>query len=153
MNLWPCLFFMQIHIRFISGENIWAGLQDHMLRPGAFLLMSMFPIEIFRASKWELTQHLKGQGNSRTVCSYFERHYLLVQTNVLGRGNSGVCVCVLSHVQLLLTPRTVAHHAPLSMGFFFQDCKYICHLASRYSHWNVSGGPSFFFYLFLLVGG
>ena len=51
MNLWPCLFFLQIHIRFISGENISAGLQDRVLRPVAFLLISIFPIEIFRASK------------------------------------------------------------------------------------------------------
>ena len=40
---------MQIHIRFIPGENIWAGLQNHVLRPGAFLLMSIFPIEIFQS--------------------------------------------------------------------------------------------------------
>ena len=28
---------------------------------------------------------------------------------------------MLSHVQLLATPRTVAHPAPLSMGFFRQE--------------------------------
>ena len=28
-----------------------------------------------------------------------------------------VCVCVLSHVQLVMTPWTVGHQAPLSMGF------------------------------------
>ena len=28
---------------------------------------------------------------------------------------------MLSHVQLLATPRTVAHQAPLSMGFFRQE--------------------------------
>ena len=27
------------------------------------------------------------------------------------------CVCVLSHVQLFVTPWTVAHQAPLSLGF------------------------------------
>ena len=31
-------------------------------------------------------------------------------------------VCVLSHVQLFVTPWTVAHQAPLSMGFFRQEC-------------------------------
>ena len=28
-----------------------------------------------------------------------------------------VCVCVLSHIRLFVTPWTVAHQAPLSMGF------------------------------------
>ena len=30
--------------------------------------------------------------------------------------------CVLSHVQLFLTPWTLAHQAPLSMGFSRQEC-------------------------------
>ena len=29
--------------------------------------------------------------------------------------------CMLSHVQLFVTPWTVAHQAPLSMGFFRQE--------------------------------
>ena len=49
--------------------------------------------DFFRASKWELT-HLKGQGNSNTVCSYLEWHCLLIQTNVPELGKSGMCVCV-----------------------------------------------------------
>ena len=32
-----------------------------------------------------------------------------------------ICACVLSHVQLCATPWTVAHQAPLSMGFFRQE--------------------------------
>ena len=32
-----------------------------------------------------------------------------------------VCVCVLSHVQLFATPRTVSHQAPLSLGFPRQE--------------------------------
>ena len=32
-----------------------------------------------------------------------------------------MCVCVLSHVQLFATPWTVAHQAPLSMGFSRQE--------------------------------
>ena len=32
-----------------------------------------------------------------------------------------VCVCVLSRVRLFATPRTVAHQAPLSMGFPRQE--------------------------------
>ena len=32
-----------------------------------------------------------------------------------------VCACVLSHVQLFVTPWTVAHQAPLSMGFSRQE--------------------------------
>ena len=32
-----------------------------------------------------------------------------------------VCVCVLSHVQLFVTPQTVAYQAPLSMGFSRQE--------------------------------
>ena len=32
-----------------------------------------------------------------------------------------VCVCVLSHVQLFVTPWTVAHQAPLSVGFSRQE--------------------------------
>ena len=31
------------------------------------------------------------------------------------------CVCVPSHVQLFVTPWTVAHQAPLSMGFSWQE--------------------------------
>ena len=31
------------------------------------------------------------------------------------------CVCVLSHARLFVTPLTVAHQAPLSMGFFSQE--------------------------------
>ena len=30
--------------------------------------------------------------------------------------------CLLSHVQLFTTPWTVAHQAPMSMGFFRQEC-------------------------------
>ena len=37
------------------------------------------------------------------------------------RIESGVCVCVLSHVQLFAIPRIVAHQAPLSMGFSRQE--------------------------------
>ena len=37
------------------------------------------------------------------------------------RGFSRVCVCVRSHVQLFTTPWTVAHQAPLSMGFSRQQ--------------------------------
>ena len=33
-----------------------------------------------------------------------------------------VCVSVLSRVQLFVTPRTVAHQAPLSMGLSRQEC-------------------------------
>ena len=32
-----------------------------------------------------------------------------------------VCVLVLSHVQLFATPQTVAHRAPLSVGFSRQE--------------------------------
>ena len=32
-----------------------------------------------------------------------------------------MCVCVLSHVQLFVTPWTVAHQDPLSMGFSRQE--------------------------------
>ena len=32
-----------------------------------------------------------------------------------------VCVCALSHVRLFAIPWTVAHQAPLSMGFFRQE--------------------------------
>ena len=32
-----------------------------------------------------------------------------------------VCVCRFGHVQLFATPRTAAHHAPLSMRFSRQD--------------------------------
>ena len=33
----------------------------------------------------------------------------------------GMCVCALSHVQLFVTLWTVAHQAPLSMGFSRQE--------------------------------
>ena len=32
-----------------------------------------------------------------------------------------VCVCVYTHIHTHTTPRTVAHHAPLSMKFFRQE--------------------------------
>ena len=35
-----------------------------------------------------------------------------------GDGDTGVCVCTLSHVWLFVTLWTIAHQAPLSMGFF-----------------------------------
>ena len=35
----------------------------------------------------------------------------------IGIHNSLTCVCVLTHVWLCVTPWTVTHHAPLSMGF------------------------------------
>ena len=41
-----------------------------------------------------------------------------------GEGNLGECgvsVCILSHVPLFVTPQTVAHQAPLSMGFPKQE--------------------------------
>ena len=38
-----------------------------------------------------------------------------------GSGCTTLCVCVLSHVQLFVTPWTVAHQAPLSMGFSRQE--------------------------------
>ena len=42
--------------------------------------------------------------------------------------NSVVCVCqLLSHVQLFATPWTVAHQAPLSMGFSRQNIRVGCH--------------------------
>ena len=34
-----------------------------------------------------------------------------------GDGDTGVCVCTLSHVWLFVTLWTIAHQAPLSMGF------------------------------------
>ena len=40
------------------------------------------------------------------------------------------CTCVLSHVQLFATPWTVAHQAPLSMGF------------SRQGYWSGLPFPS-----------
>ena len=39
----------------------------------------------------------------------------------LGGDDSFVCVCMLSHVQLFEIPRTVAHQAPLPMGFPRQE--------------------------------
>ena len=38
-----------------------------------------------------------------------------------GGGGGGSRVCVLSHVQLCVTPWTAAHQAPLSMGFSRQE--------------------------------
>ena len=40
---------------------------------------------------------------------------------------SFVCAQSLSHVQLFVTPRTVAHQAPLSMGFSRQEFGVRCH--------------------------
>ena len=41
--------------------------------------------------------------------------------NLEGQGKLNRCVCVLSHVQLLATPCTAAHQAPLSVGFSRQE--------------------------------
>ena len=38
-----------------------------------------------------------------------------------------MCVCMFSHVQLFATPRTLAHQAPLSMGFPRQEYRVGCH--------------------------
>ena len=38
-----------------------------------------------------------------------------------GHGGSAQCPCSLSHVQLFAIPWTVAHQAPLSMGFSRQE--------------------------------
>ena len=46
------------------------------------------------------------QGIEHTVCVYINTH---------------ICVPSLSHVPLFATPRTVAHQAPLSMGFSRQE--------------------------------
>ena len=50
------------------------------------------------------------------VCLYINRHtdiYNIFIYSVF----KGMCVCALSHVQLFVTLWTVAHQAPLSMGF------------------------------------
>ena len=39
---------------------------------------------------------------------------LSISLNIVG-------ACILSHVQLFVTPWTVAHQAPLSMGFSWQE--------------------------------
>ena len=44
-----------------------------------------------------------------------------------------LCVCTLSCVQLLVTPRTVAHQAPLSMEFSRQKWKWVAISYSRAS--------------------
>ena len=46
------------------------------------------------------------QGIEHAVCVYINTH---------------ICVLSLSHVPLFVTPRTVAHQAPLSMGFSRQE--------------------------------
>ena len=56
-------------------------------------------------------------------------HMEISQTNVscVGRQilnyqeSPRLCVLVLNHIQLFVTPWTVAHQAPLSMGFFRQE--------------------------------
>ena len=50
-------------------------------------------------------------------------HFKVIPVKRCGQEISKTCVlcCVLSHVQLFLTPWTVAHLAPLSMGFSRQE--------------------------------
>ena len=53
-------------------------------------------------------------------------HNLLEWYSILHRGTGSavrpfICVCVLSHIQLFVTPWTIAHQAPLSMEFFKQE--------------------------------
>ena len=71
--------------------------------------------------------------NSVQVCSSFilqlSKWHLFITTLSKGAGiwwatANGACVCVLSHfgcVWLFVIPRTVAHKAPLSMGFSWQE--------------------------------
>ena len=48
---------------------------------------------------------------------FFFFSYCIPQTSMI----SGTCCAVLSHVQLLVSPWTVAHQAPLSMGILRQE--------------------------------
>ena len=45
----------------------------------------------------------------------------LTDLSTISLANDIGCVCVLSHVQLCVTPWTVAHQTPLSMGFSRQE--------------------------------
>ena len=46
---------------------------------------------------------------------------LASSTSCLGVVSGSMCVCMVSHNQLFVTPWTVAHQAPLSMGFSRQE--------------------------------
>ena len=50
-----------------------------------------------------------------------ENFYILPLGDSSGIGPIYAIVCVLSHVQLFVTPWTVTHQGPLSMGFSRQE--------------------------------
>ena len=56
----------------------------------------------------------KGDVKNKTQTAFYYVLYMFVFYKT-------VCVCVLSHVGLFATPWTVAHQAPLSMGFSRQE--------------------------------
>ena len=75
---------------------------------------------------WQATVH--GIVKSQTQLNNFHSEgSFLVQVMILSIGYSctisRLCVCVqmLSHIQLFVTPRTIAYHASLFMGFLRQE--------------------------------
>ena len=56
----------------------------------------------------------KGDVKNKTQTAFYYVLYMFIFYKT-------VCVCVLSHVGLFATPWTVAHQAPLSMGFSRQE--------------------------------
>ena len=59
----------------------------------------------------------------RWICISYSRYFMVGRDNMNG-------VCVLSHVWLFVTLRSVAHHAPLSMEF------------SRQEYWSMLSFPT-----------
>ena len=85
-------------------------------------------IDCEELGRWAPNQHMGAVSGSRKspqlttawskVCKHREVWDLRNQNCSLGKGGlGGQCAQSLSHVQLLVTPWTVAHQPPLSMGF------------------------------------
>ena len=68
--------------------------------------------------------HVTGPDSSLFLLSAVLLYWIHPNLSLHSPVNGLVCVCVLSHVRLFVTLRTVAHQAPLSVGF------------SRQEYWN-----------------
>ena len=72
----------------------------------------------------EYTGNINSTHNKYELSPYLEVRFFSLITFIVSEPSTSTRVCILScfsHVQLFATPWTVAHQAPLSMGFSRQE--------------------------------